>query len=126
MPDGIQIDTDQVGEFAHGMRAEADKGFASAADRGADLHRHGVVFGTKIPGDTVLDAKNRYAEALANTHANLQAYRLAATVLADVAEGIARDFARADMTSEAAQRRLKALMDGAVAEARRTMNEGQA
>lgn len=126
MPDGIQIDTEQVGEFAQGMRAEADKGFASAADRGADLHQHGVVFGARIPGDTVLDAKRRYAEALANTDANLRAYRKAAAILADVAEQIARDFAGADMASEAAQRRVKALMDGAVAEAAAAMDGGQA
>ncbi|MEV8507946.1 hypothetical protein AB0368_24430 [Actinoplanes sp. NPDC051475] len=117
MPDGIQIDTEQVGEFAQGMRAEADKGFASAADRGADLHQHGVVFGARIPGDTVLDAKRRYAEALANTDANLRAYKQMAMIFADVAEKIAKEFATADISSEAAQRRIDALLQGAVVEA---------
>ncbi|MFI7597468.1 hypothetical protein [Actinoplanes sp. NPDC049681] len=117
MPDGIRIDTEQVGEFAQGMRAEADKGFASAANRGADLHQHGVVFGARIPGDTVLDAKRRYAEALANTDANLRAYRQMAMIFADVAEKIAKEFATTDMASEAAQRRIDALLQGAVAQA---------
>ena len=126
MPDGVQIQTEQVSEFAQGLRAEADKGFASAANRGADLHQHGVVFGKSIPGDTVLDAKTRYAEALANTEANLRAYKQMAIIFADVAEQIARDFATVDMSSEAAQLRVKALLDGAIADAEAVRNEGQA
>lgn len=126
MPDGIQIDTEQVGEFAQGMRAEADKGFTSAADRGADLHQHGVVFGARIPGDTVLDAKRRYAEALANTDANLRAYKQMAMIFADVAEKIAKEFATADMASEAAQRRVNDLLDAAIVDADRVRDGGQA
>ncbi|MEV4637535.1 hypothetical protein AB0J80_09305 [Actinoplanes sp. NPDC049548] len=126
MADGIQIDTEQVGEFAQGMRTEADKGFALAADRGADLHSHGVVFGAGIPGDTVLDAKKRYAEALAHTEANLRAYKQAAMALATAAEEIAKDFARADMSSEAAQRRVQEIMNHAIEEAATAMDGGQA
>ncbi|MEV4707916.1 hypothetical protein [Actinoplanes sp. NPDC049316] len=126
MPDGVQIQTDQVNEFAQDLRADADKGFASAADRGADLHAHGVVFGKSIPGDTVLDAKNRYAEALANTEANLREYRRMAVIFAEVAEQIARDFAHVDMSSEAAQLRVQALLDGAIANADAVQKGGQA
>ena len=126
MPDGVQIQTDQVNEFAQGLRADADKGFASAADRGADLHQHGVVFGTKIESSTVLEAKQRYGKALENTHANLKAYQLAAGILADVAEQIARDFAHVDMSSEAAQQHVQKLLDGAITEANRVIAEGAA
>ncbi|UQU63436.1 hypothetical protein COUCH_31160 [Couchioplanes caeruleus] len=124
MPDGVQIQTDQVNEFAQGLRADADKGFASAADRGADLHAHGVVFGAKIDSGTVLAAKERYARALENTDANLRAYKLAAGILADVAEQIARDFARVDMSSEAAQQHVQKLLSGAIADADRAIAEG--
>ena len=124
MPDGVQIQTEQVSEFAQGLRAEADKGFASAADRGADLHQHGVVFGANIDSSTVLEAKQRYGKALENTYANLKAYQMAAGILADVAEQIARDFAHADMTSEAAQRHVQTLLNGAITEANRAITEG--
>ncbi|MET8154285.1 hypothetical protein ACIBSW_34900 [Actinoplanes sp. NPDC049668] len=117
MPDGVAVETPRVGEFAKSLRLEADSGFAAAAERGADLHRHGVVFGAGIPGGTVLDVKNRYARALANTDANLRAYRKAAVVFADVAERIAREFAAADLASERAQGRVDRLLRGAVAEA---------
>ncbi|MGA5303768.1 hypothetical protein ACPCHT_27855 [Nucisporomicrobium flavum] len=126
MPDGVQIQTDQVNEVAQGLRADADKGFASAANRGAALHAHGVVFGRSIPGDTVLNAKTRYAEALANTEANLREYRRMAVIFAEVAEQIARDFAHVDMTSEAAQLRVMALLDEAIASADAVQKEGQA
>ena len=117
MPDGVRIDTAQVGDFAQGMRAQQDGGFASAADRGSDLHGHGVVFGRRIPSNVVLDAKQRYAQALEQTDANLRSYHLAAGVFADVAEQIARDFARADLSSEQAQLKIMALIDGAVQQA---------
>ncbi|GGQ79490.1 hypothetical protein [Couchioplanes azureus] len=123
MPDGIQIDTEQVGEFAKGMRADADSGYASAADRGALLHGHGVVFGANIPGDTVFAAKQRYAQALENTEANLRAYHQMAIIFAQVAESIARDFANVDMSSAAAQRRIDALVDGAIAQANQVMDD---
>jgi hypothetical protein len=117
MADGVRIDTTQVGDFAQGLRAQQDGGFASAADRGTELHGHGVVFGHRIPSDVVLDAKQRYARALEQTDANLRSYHLAAGVLADVAERIARDFAHADLSSVEAQRTVLAMIDGAVQQA---------
>jgi hypothetical protein len=76
-----------------------------------------VVFGRRIPSDVVLDAKQRYAQALEQTDANLRSYHLAAGVLADVAEQIARDFAHADLSSEEAQRKVMSLLDGAITQA---------
>ncbi|MEV6599197.1 hypothetical protein AB0M36_20435 [Actinoplanes sp. NPDC051346] len=124
MPDGIHLDTEQVGEFARGMRTEADKGFASAAERGADLHRHGVIFGAELPGETILDAKRRYARALENTEANLRAYHQMAIIFADVADRIARDFANVDMSSAATQRQIDALLSGAIAQASKVQKGG--
>jgi len=121
MPDGVQIDADQVRDFGKRMRTQADSGLASAADRGTDLHRHGVVFGASIPGATVLDAKTRYAQALEATDANLRAYQRAAVIFAEVAEGIARDFTAADLSSADAQRRVEQLMQGAITRANAAM-----
>jgi len=120
VPDGLLIDTNGVGEVGRGLRAEADSGFAATADRGASLHRHGVEFGARItPSGVVTEAKQRYAQALANTEANLRAYHVAAGVLADAAEEIARLFAVSDLSSAQAQRKVQDLIDDAV----RTANE---
>ncbi|MFI5933105.1 hypothetical protein [Actinoplanes sp. NPDC051494] len=112
MADGVQIATEQVTDFAHTIRTDADDGFRSAAARGADLHHHGVVFGTAIPGETTLTAKALYAQVLENTEANLREYRRAATIFAQAAEEIARSFADADITADEAQRRVEALLSG--------------
>jgi hypothetical protein len=117
MPDGVQIDADQVRDFGQRMRTQADSGLASAAGRGTELHRRGVVFGASIPGAAVLDAKTRYAQALEATDANLRAYQRAAVIFAEVAEGIARDFASADLASARGQRRVEQLMQGAITRA---------
>lgn len=86
MPDGVRIDIDKVGEVGRGLRTEVDGRFATTADRGGDLHRHGVQFGARLtPSPVITEAKNRYAQALANTDANLRAYHLAAGVLVDAA-----------------------------------------
>jgi hypothetical protein len=115
MTDGVRIDTDAVDDVAKGMRAEADGGFAAAAERGATLHRQGVEFGARLtPSGAVTDAKRRYAAALANTEANLRAYRSAAAVLAEAAEEIAKLFASSDLDASQAQRRAEDLIDGAV------------
>jgi hypothetical protein len=113
--DGVRINTDKVGDVGRGLRTDADGGFAAAADRGATLHQHGVEFGARLtPSAAVTEAKDRYAQALANTEANLRAHHLAAGVLADAAEQIARLFASSDMTSAQAQRKVQDLIDGAV------------
>lgn len=117
MSDGVQIQTDQVGEFGQGLRHEAAAGFASAADRGAGLHRQGVALGSQINDGPILEVKRRYAEALANTDANLRLYPLAAGVLADVAEEIARRFAHADRHSAVTQQEIRSLLDGALGQA---------
>ena len=86
MPDGVRIDIHKVGEVGRGLRTEVDGGFATTADRGGDPHRHGVQFGARLtPSPVITEAKNRYAQALADTDANLRAYHLAAGVLADAA-----------------------------------------
>lgn len=121
MADGVEIDTEQVDDFGRGMRAQAGEGFASAAKRGADLHSFGVVFGAGLPGEAILAAKTRYAQALENTDANLRAYEAAAEILAEVAEQVARDFSTADMSSVVAQRKVESLLSGAIDRANKVL-----
>jgi hypothetical protein len=122
VPDGVQIDTDGVDVVARGMRTQADGGFAAVADRGSELHRHGVEFGRRITASSVVtEAKQRYAQALENTEANLRAYHTAAGVLATAADEIAKMFATADMSSAQAQRKVQELIDGAAQAANAAM-----
>jgi hypothetical protein len=120
--DGVQIDTDGVGDFATGMRHQTDVGFAAAWQRGAALHAHGVEFGNKITSSSVItDAKQRYAQALENTEANLKTYHMAAGVLAEAAEEISRLFASTDMSAAQAQQKIQALIGGAIRSANEAM-----
>jgi hypothetical protein len=120
--DGVQIDTDGVGDFANGMRHQADGGFAAARDRGVALHAHGVEFGSGITSSSVItDAKRRYAQALENTEANLKTYHMAAGVLAEAAGKIAQMFASTDMNSAQAQQKIDALIGEAIRSANEAM-----
>ena len=124
MADGVRIDTDGVNEFGRGLRTEADSGFADVAGRGVSLHGHGVEFGARMtPSAIVTDAKKRYAEALANTEANLRAHQTAAAVLADAAEEIARMFKTQDMSSEQAMKKVNDLIDEAAAAVNHTIED---
>ncbi len=117
MADGVQIDTGQVNDFGKTIRSQADQGLTSTASRGTELHSHGVVFGTQLPGSTIVDAKNRYAQTLGNTDANLRTYQQAAIIFADVAEQIAHDFTSTDLSSEAGQRKVDDLLQNAISRA---------
>jgi hypothetical protein len=123
MSDGVQIQTDQVTDFGHGLRQDADGGFATAAHRGADLHRQGVALGSQINAGPIMAVKQQYAEALANTDANLRLYPLAAGVLADVAEEIARRFTHADQNSAVTQQEIRSLLDGALTKAQNLVQQ---
>jgi hypothetical protein len=125
MGDGVQIQTGQVGDFGQGLRKDADGGFAAAAGRGADLHRQGVGLGSQINAGPILEVKQRYAAALAATDANLRVYPVAAGILADVAEEVARRFAHADTTSAVTQAQIKSMLSGAIAQAQGVLDQAQ-
>jgi hypothetical protein len=125
MSDGVQIQTDQVTDFGHGLRQDAGDGFATAAGRGADLHRQGVALGAQINAGPILAVKQKYADALANTDANLRLYPLAAGVLADVAEEIARRFAHTDQHAAVTQQQIRTLLDGALTRAQSLVQQAR-
>jgi hypothetical protein len=125
MGDGVQIQTDQVGDFGKGLRKDADGGFATAAGRGADLHRQGVGLGWKISAGPIMEVKQKYASALAATDANLRVYPVAAGILADVAEEVARRFAHADKTSAVTQQEIQTMLSGAITHAQSLIDQAQ-
>lgn len=125
MGDGVQIQTDQVGDFGKGLRKDADGGFAAAAGRGADLHRQGVGLGAQINAGPIMAVKQKYAAALAATDANLRVYPVAAGILADVAEEVARRFAHADMSSAVTQQEIQSMLSGAIAHAQSVLDQAQ-
>jgi hypothetical protein len=125
MGDGVQIQTDQVDDFGKGLRKDADGGFATAAGRGADLHRQGVGLGSQINAGPILEVKRKYADALAATDANLRVYPVAAGILADVAEEVARRFAHADLNSAVTQREIQTMLSGAITQAQSLIDQAQ-
>jgi hypothetical protein len=121
MGDGVRIQTDQVGNFGRGLRTDAGGGFATAAGRGADLHRQGVGLGHQINAGPIMEVKQKYASALAATDANLRVYPLAAGILADVATEVAQRFAHADMTAAEVQ----SLLSEAITQAQGLIDQAQ-
>jgi uncharacterized protein YukE len=116
--DEVRIDTDGVGDVGRGLRGDADGVYADASARGTALHGHGVEFGARVtPSAIIGDAQRKYAKALENTEANLRAYKIAAEVLADAAEDIARMFKTTDMNSDAALKKVQDLIDQSVLKA---------
>jgi hypothetical protein len=125
MGDGVQIQTDQVGHFGQGLRKDADGGFAAAAGRGAGLHRQGVGLGAQINAGPIMEVKHKYAAALAATDANLRVYPVAAGILADVAEEVARRFAETDRQSALTHAEITSLLSGAIAKAQGVLDQAQ-
>ena len=114
VPDGVQINTSEVEDFAKQVRKQANGQFEFGAQRGKDLHSHGVVFGANFPGGVIFAAKQKYAKALEHLDANLRTYQAGAQIFAEVAERIACDFANVDMASAQAQKQVEGLMNDAV------------
>jgi hypothetical protein len=125
MADGVRIQTDQVSNFGKGLREDAGGGFAAAAGRGADLHRQGVGLGSQISAGPIMAVKQRYADALAATDANLRVYPVAAGILADVAEEVARRFAHADTNSAVTQQEIRSMLSGAITQAQGLIDQAQ-
>jgi hypothetical protein len=126
MSDGVNIDTDGVASVGKDIRSDAQGGFADAAQRASVLHGYGVEWGTKIYHGPIAEAKDKYAEAIEYTEANLRTYPKAAAALADVAEQIARDFANADMSSSQTQAKIESLITGAITNAKALADKEQA
>jgi hypothetical protein len=125
MGDGVQIQTDQVGDFGQGLRKDADGSFATAAGRGAHLHRQGVGLGNQINAGPIMEVKRKYADALAATDANLRVYPVAAGILADVAEEVARRFAHADLNAAVTQQQIQSMLSGAITQAQSLIDQAQ-
>jgi hypothetical protein len=125
MGDGVQIQTDQVGGFGQGLRKDVDGSFAAAAGRGAHLHRQGVGLGNQINAGPIMEVKRKYADALAATDANLRVYPVAAGILADVAEEVARRFAHADLNSAVTQQQIQSMLSGAITQAQSLIDQAQ-
>lgn len=103
MADGVSIDTGQVKAAAEQIREDTGTYFAAGADQGRDLHGQGVMFGTRYPGGAVVQAKQKYAEALSILDANLRNYQIGAELYAEAVERIAHAFAEVDQRSAAGQ-----------------------
>jgi hypothetical protein len=107
------------------MRAKVDGGLQHAADRASALHGVGVQWASKLTLGDIAAARQQYANALAYTEANHRTYVLAATILTDVANQIAEQFAHADRNSADVQEKINSLLNVAIDKAQAAMAQGQ-
>jgi hypothetical protein len=97
MSDGwIHLQTGGLTEFAGDVRFYAEVVDPVDVDRSRQSFSAGVTFGTTNASEAVLQAKENYAEALANSLTNLTRFVEAAGILAAAAERAAKDFQAVD------------------------------
>lgn len=99
MVDGVRISAERVAGQARELGN--DQGFDEVARLGAELRGHGIIFGTNLSGEPSRIARQKYADALAGTEANLRAYANEVAALTAAAEAaaagvVATDDANAD------------------------------
>jgi hypothetical protein len=110
MGDGsINVETGGLVEFARGVRSGTGE-LADAAAKRSSAMQAGVTFGQQNASGAVHVAKERYAQALAISLANLEQFVRAAKIMADAAEKIAAQFDAVDARSADAVTRVNALM----------------
>lgn len=97
MGDGsIHVETGGLTEFAGDVRFYAEQVDPLDVDRSKQSFSAGITFGTKNASEAVLQAKENYATALANSLTNLTRFVEAAKILAAAAEQAAKDFRAVD------------------------------
>lgn len=97
MSDGsIHVETGGLTEFAGDVRFYAEQVDPLDVDRSKQSFSAGITFGTKNASEAVLQAKENYAAALANSLTNLTRFVEAAKILAAAAEQAAEDFRAVD------------------------------
>lgn len=130
----IKVDINGLEDLAGQVRSENDKtlrGRAAAVERD---FTGGVPFGARFPGGGVFVAKTKYKTNMEQAIATLNAYVMAADVLADAAEKVAKNYRSTDALSAArandVNKELNAALERAKAEilesdARRRHGNGQ-
>lgn len=125
MGDGsIHVETGGLTEFAGDVRFYAEQVDPLDVDRSKQSFSAGITFGTKNASLAVLDAKQDYAEALANSLANLSRFVEAARILAEAAEQAAKDFRAVDDQSERSINNIKYMLTVATDQARTARSPG--
>lgn len=118
MGDGIRVETDGLTKFSERVQGDVastmEPGFSDAR---VDLAA-GVRFGVNNASGGVYAAKQRYAESLAASTANVVEYMAAARVLADAAAKVAASFDASDGRSADRVADVKVALAAALTEAR--------
>jgi hypothetical protein len=111
----INVETGGLNHFARDVRSHAGE-FQPAVTRATQSMQGGVAFGATSASGAVYAAKERYAQSLGVSMANLQEYVRAAKIMADAAEKVAAEFDAVDARSAQAVNTVKKLLVTAVAE----------
>jgi hypothetical protein len=124
--DGVRVETDGLNKFSDQVQNDTNRtlesGYSSAS---VDLSS-GVQFGANSASGGVHAAKERYAQSLRASTANVVAYMDAARILADAATKVAAAFAATDGRAADRTDEVQRALNAAVLEAqqRRAQADG--
>lgn len=116
----INVETGELHNFAKDVRRQAGDVLQPAVSRAAVSMAGGVAFGETNTSGAVHAAKDRYAQSLRASMANLEQFVQAAKVMADAAEQVAAAFDAADLRSAVAVDQVNHLLSTAAREAEAT------
>ncbi|MEV4350372.1 hypothetical protein AB0J83_38440 [Actinoplanes sp. NPDC049596] len=100
MGDGIRVESDGLTAFSGQVHDDTARTIEPGYSDARVYLDSGVRFGRNNAGGGVQAAKQRYAESLRASSANIVEYMYAARVLADAATSVAAMFDRTDLTAE--------------------------
>jgi hypothetical protein len=113
----IKVETGELNNFANHVRHQAGDVLQPAVNRASLSMASGVPFGATNASGAVHAAKQRYAQSLSVSMANLEQFVQAAKIMADAAEKVAADFDAVDSRSADAVSRVNSLLASAAKEA---------
>ena len=118
MPDEIRVETDGLNKFSDKVQGDVARTIEPGYSDAKVSLASGVRFGANSHSGGVLAAKERYAESLHASTANIVEYMAAARVLADAAAKVAASFDASDSRSADHVAEVKSALQAALTEAR--------
>ena len=116
---GINVETGGLNKFATDVHVDTDSVLAPATERAKVQLSDGVRFGAKNASGAVHAAKERYAQSLVASTANLKRYVEAAKLLAAAAQKVAADFDASDSRAAKSTAQAEQALWAAAEEARK-------
>ena len=110
----IAVDLDGLTDLAETLRRENAATLKPQSNLVQSDLLNGVCFGAASASGQVLAAKERYRRSLVRALEQMQAHIRAASIIADAAERVARNYAAADAMSQARTKEVEEALKAAV------------